>query len=183
MRAKSELDGKKLPVNKHNNRERKDLGKTSSKCDLKQLFCFIGYLILIFLDLWIFQIYFSIQTIIVWYFRLIIAVPIILVALRIACNSIRILYQDVRIPPYLIRKGPYRYSRHPMYFSAILIYLALDIATFSIFGFIYSILVISMYSYFAHFEEKFLILDYKKEYIDYMKNVPRWIGFSKSKSD
>ena len=75
---------KDLRVNQIKYQDRIDLGKTSSKCDLKQLICFIGFIIAVILDLNLIQLFLSIQNFLKWYFRLIIAVPIIIIALRIA---------------------------------------------------------------------------------------------------
>ena len=45
--------------------------------------------------------------------------------------------------------------------------------------------VIALYSYFARYEEKHLISEFKEKYEEYMKHVSRWIGFPKKyiKSD
>ena len=170
---------KELRVNQIKYQDRVDLGKSSSNCDLKQLICFIGFIIAIVLDLNLIQLFLSIQNILKWYFRLIIAVPIIIIALRIAKKSLKIIYGEIRTPPHVIRNGPFRYSRHPMYLSALLFYLSLNIVTFSVVGFIYSMGIFTLYSYFAHYEEKYLILEFEEEYKDYMNQESRWIGFPK----
>ena len=66
-----------------------------------------------------------------------------------------------------------------MYLSTILLYISLNVATFSVIGFIYSMGIFTLYSYFAHYEEKYLILEFEEEYKDYMNQVSRWIGFPK----
>ena len=174
---------KGLKANQVKYQDRIDLGKTSSKCDLKQIICFTGFIIAILIDLNLIQLMSSIQNILKWYFRLIIAVPIIIIALRIAKKSLKIIYGEIRTPPHVIRNGPFRYSRHPMYLSAILLYISLNIATFSVMGFIYSIGIFTLFSYFAHYEEKYLILEFEEEYMDYMNQVSRWIGFPKKQND
>ena len=170
---------KGLKANQVKYQDRIDLGKTSSKCDLKQLICFIGFIITIILDFVLIQLFFSIQNILKWYFRLFITIPLIIFALRIAKKSLKIMYGEIRTTPHVIRNGPFRYSRHPMYLSAILLYFSLNIATFSVIGFIYSMGIFALYSYFAHYEEKYLILEFEEEYKDYMNQVSRWIGFPK----
>ncbi|MFX1376424.1 MAG: methyltransferase family protein [Promethearchaeota archaeon] len=170
---------KELRLNQIKYQDRVDLCKTSSNCDLKQLICFIGFIIAIVLDLNLIQLFISIQNILKWYFRLIIAAPIIIIALRIAKKSLKILYSEIRTPPHVIRNGPFQYSRHPMYLSALLIYISFNIATLSVIGFIYSIGIFALYSYFAHYEEKYLLIEFKEDYKEYMNQVSRWIGFPK----
>ena len=156
-----------------------DLGKTASNCDLKQGLCFIGYIVILLLDLCLIQLTISIQNILIWYLRLIIAIPIIIISVKITKKSMEMIYYRVRIPPHIITNGPFRYTRHPMYLSALLLYFSLEIATFSIIGFIYFLGVIALYSYFARYEEKHLLLEFKESYENYMNHVSRWIGFPK----
>ncbi len=170
---------KKSQNNKVKYENLNDLGKTSSNCDLKQLICFFGFISIVILDLCLFQLSSSIQNIIIWYLRIVVVIPIIIIALIIAKKSLKMIYSQIRNPPNVIINGPFRYSRHPIYLSAILLYLSLEIVTFSIIGLIYFMGIIGLYSYFAKFEEKHLISEFKERYINYMMQVPRWIGFPK----
>jgi protein-S-isoprenylcysteine O-methyltransferase Ste14 len=73
----------------------------------------------------------------------------------------------------LVTQGPYRYSRNPMVFGALLSYLSMVIYMNSLFGLIgVSILFIASSIYLKFSEEKRLIRDFGKEYIEYKKRVP-----------
>ena len=77
-------------------------------------------------------------------------------------------------------KGPYRFSRHPGYVSMIFIFLSVIIISFSwVFIILLAILLIHLVIV-VPAEEKFCIEKYGKDYRDYMKRTPRWIGIPKS---
>ncbi len=76
----------------------------------------------------------------------------------------------------LILYGPYRHVRNPMITGAILIQLAESLFFQSIPLLVYTALfIIANLIYIPMLEEKGLEKRFGKEYLEYKKNVPRWI--------
>ena len=80
----------------------------------------------------------------------------------------------------LVMAGPYRYVRNPM-ISGVLIVIAREAILFgSIWLAVYFILnFVINHFYFLCSEEPGLVRRFGKEYLDYKKNVPRWIPRTK----
>ena len=77
-------------------------------------------------------------------------------------------------------KGPYRISRHPVYVSMIFIFVSVIITCLSwVFLMLLTFLLIHLIIA-APAEEKYCLKRYGKEYQEYMKRSPRWIGLPKS---
>ncbi|WP_455463381.1 methyltransferase family protein [Candidatus Hodarchaeum mangrovi] len=74
-----------------------------------------------------------------------------------------------------ISKGVYSYVRHPMYLSFLVIYLGFIVLSFSIITFIFWLIIIYLFDQMAQYEEKDLERILKANYLEYKKNVPRWI--------
>jgi protein-S-isoprenylcysteine O-methyltransferase Ste14 len=78
-----------------------------------------------------------------------------------------------------VTKGMYKYSRNPMYLSFFFCYIGIGIVTaswvFLMLTFVYILITIL----FVDYEEEFCLDKYGDDYKDYMKNTPRWLGFSK----
>ncbi len=73
----------------------------------------------------------------------------------------------------LVTKGLYRYMRHPMYTFAMLVLVCSPIMTANL---LYSILIFALYFWIgSYFEEKNLIQRFGESYVQYQKNVPRFI--------
>ena len=72
--------------------------------------------------------------------------------------------------------GPYRYSRHPIYLASFLIIISISIMCFSCVFLIIAIIVAIHQLIAAPAEEKYCLKRYGKQYQDYMKKTPRWIG-------
>lgn len=78
----------------------------------------------------------------------------------------------------LITKGLYRLSRHPMYLASFFICLGAAIAAISWVFILLSLIMIACFHQEALIEERYCSEKYR-EYKDYMKCVPRWIGIPK----
>lgn len=79
-------------------------------------------------------------------------------------------------PKELVIRGPYRFVRNPM-ITGVLLMLAGEALFFSsalIFGWMAFFLVVNMI-YLPLFEEKDLIKRFGAPYLEYKKNVPRWL--------
>lgn len=77
--------------------------------------------------------------------------------------------------------GPYRYSRHPVYFGFFLMYISISLMTLSWIFLIITIIFGIHFIIVAPAEERYCLQKYGREYKDYMKKTPRYIGLSKSK--
>ena len=80
-----------------------------------------------------------------------------------------------------VTKSVFRISRNPMYFSGLLIFLGIGVASFS---WTY-ILITGLWLIFIHVnvipkEESECLRKYGKAYDEYMKKTSKWIGLSKS---
>ena len=77
--------------------------------------------------------------------------------------------------------GPYRYSRHSIYFGFFLIYSIISIMSVSWIFLVITIIFAIHLLIVVPAEERYCLQTYGKEYQDYMKRTPRWIGLPKSR--
>ncbi|UCD13700.1 MAG: isoprenylcysteine carboxylmethyltransferase family protein, partial [Thermoplasmatales archaeon] len=78
-------------------------------------------------------------------------------------------------------KGIFRYSRNPMYLGGFIFFIGISLVCISWIYF----LVVLIWMIFLHVidvpvEESECIKKYGKDYLEYMKRTPRWIGVPKS---
>ena len=72
----------------------------------------------------------------------------------------------------LVTTGPYRYFSHPMYLGIAFVFLGLSLATNSIPGFFYTILIVILLNIFrAKKEEETLLKKFGQKYKEYKKKV------------
>jgi protein-S-isoprenylcysteine O-methyltransferase Ste14 len=77
--------------------------------------------------------------------------------------------------------GPYKYSRHPIYIAFILIFVGVTIMSYSLILLLF-LAIISIHLLLAiPAEEQYCLKRYGKDYQEYMKRTPRWIGIPKSR--
>ena len=78
----------------------------------------------------------------------------------------------------LVISGPFAYVRNPLYIGNILIYLGLGIMTFALFPYL-QIAALLFFIFQHHFivkeEENYLHKTYGRFYVDFVKNVPRFL--------
>ena len=80
------------------------------------------------------------------------------------------------IPSHLIVEGPFKISRHPMYLGMVIILSGIAIFLGSIITFIFPFTFIFVIEiFFIPYEEQNLERTFKQEFIEYKKNVRRWI--------
>jgi protein-S-isoprenylcysteine O-methyltransferase Ste14 len=77
--------------------------------------------------------------------------------------------------------GPYRYSRHPIYLAILLVLISVAIMSFSWIFLLIVIIVVIHQLLAMPAEEQYCLKKYGKEYQDYLKKTPRWIGLPKTK--
>lgn len=75
----------------------------------------------------------------------------------------------------LVNTGPYAYVRHPMYLGPLLIYLSLIFLTASVISFFLLLVIFFLYNILVTDEEKDLERIFGQEYVNYKKQVTRWI--------
>ena len=75
----------------------------------------------------------------------------------------------------LATKGVFSRVRHPMYLGTHLVYLGLAIATFSLASIVMWVITFSFYNTLANYEERILEERFGDEYLEYEKNVRKWI--------
>ncbi len=78
-------------------------------------------------------------------------------------------------------QGMYRYSRHPEYFSLIITFVGVSIASASWVFLLLSVVCIILQISSVTAEERACLDTYGGEYRDYMNKTPRWIGIPKSR--
>jgi len=123
----------------------------------------------------IYSIFLPLQLGKVWFFIGLVIFPI---ALVISLSASFYVWITPTNKPFT--KGPYHYSRHPLYVAGTLTFISITIASVS---WVFLLLTIIMQGYhmiYAPAEEQYCLKRYGKDYLEYMKKTPRWIGIPKS---
>lgn len=79
----------------------------------------------------------------------------------------------------LFTQGIYRYSRHPLYFSSVITFVGVSIASISWIFFLFSIGYWFLLVYQVEPEERGCLETYGSEYQEYMNRTPKWLGIPK----
>ncbi len=87
---------------------------------------------------------------------------------------------DEKSPGKLVKFGIYHYSRHPIYVFFNLYFLGTFLMRGNLIFLIFWVAVAAILHYKVLDEEKFLTRLYKRQYINYMKNVGRYLSFRPS---
>jgi protein-S-isoprenylcysteine O-methyltransferase Ste14 len=162
--------GKEKIFKRHDNR--KDLAGEHKFGDLGQII-----FLLIFLVVWVvdsffvkFSTHFSGYAPL--YIRIPLAIVILIIAGYLARQGLTIVFAEVREEPMVIRKGVFSVVRHPIYLGAILFYLSLLAAFFSMISAIVWVIIILFYIYLCKHEEKLLIEIFGSDYERYKMETP-----------
>ncbi|TKY92554.1 MAG: isoprenylcysteine carboxylmethyltransferase family protein [Candidatus Methanomarinus sp.] len=123
----------------------------------------------------IYSIFLPLQLGKVWFF---IGLVIFLIAFVISISATFFVRTTPTDKPFT--KGPYRYSRHPYYVAQTLILLSIAIASASWVFLMLTVIMGIFHLIFAPAEEQYCLKRYGKDYEEYMKRTPRWIGIPKS---
>lgn len=84
--------------------------------------------------------------------------------------------EDYAEPTALVKDGPYRFSRNPMHVGGILLVLGVSLMTGNVVTLIAPvILYVIMRVVFVPFEERMMEDIFGNEFLDYKKDVRRWI--------
>jgi len=123
----------------------------------------------------IYSIFLPLQLGKVWFFM---GLVIFLIALVISLSATFFVRTTPTDKPFT--KGPYRYSRHPFYVAETLIFLGITIASVSWVFLLLTVIIQSFHMIAAPAEEQYCLKRYGKDYREYMKRTPRWLGIPKS---
>ena len=76
----------------------------------------------------------------------------------------------------IITSGPYRYTRNPQYVGFIILYSGIIVVTWSFMALVTGVFAISLFFIIPFSEEPWLRQQYGRQYEDYCRMVPRFVG-------
>jgi len=85
--------------------------------------------------------------------------------------------------PKFVDSGVYSLVRHPMYLGGLMVLLGFLVLKFSLIALAIWIIYFVLCDWMASYEEKDLLRVLGKEYAAYQNRVPKWLVFSKSKTE
>ncbi len=89
--------------------------------------------------------------------------------------SRKTLLHDGELSDTLITRGIYGRVRHPLYLGGLLIFLSFILLSISLISIALFIIMFILYNKMATYEEKILEDMFGVQYLDYKKQVPKWI--------
>jgi len=103
---------------------------------------------------------------------------VLLIAVPLGEWGVRTLnvHQTLGLKGTMLTKGPYRYTRNPQYVAEILIYIGVVLVTKSLMALIIGMIMMSWFFMAPFAEEPWLVKQFGKQYEEYRKNVPRFLG-------
>ena len=104
-----------------------------------------------------------------------VAAAILLLAVYMIRAGLKTVFSERRDPPEVIRKGVFNWVRHPVYAGAMLIMVAFIIAIPSLLSVAVLLLNFVFYNMMASYEEGLLVDMFGSEYLNYRKEVGRWL--------
>jgi protein-S-isoprenylcysteine O-methyltransferase Ste14 len=166
---------------RHNHEHRKDLAGEYRWGDTGQIILLIVFIIGMISDLFIYKISNPWQSLIAWYFRIILFLPFIVTAWYFAQKGHKKVFQEKRNNLVVIKTDVFGIIRHPIYFSSLMIYLGFVILSLSMVALVVFIIGIIFYYYLCRYEEQILIEKLGNNYLEYKKKTPMLIPFIKIK--
>lgn len=143
--------------------------------DLGQIIILLGFLLIWILDSFVLKFSIFLTPYVPLYLRLIVAGLILVLAIYLVRSGHRAISDEVLSSPHLLTDGAFSRVRHPLYLAALLFYVFLIAITLSLISLFVFVGIFIFYNYIATYEEKFLEQKYGQDYLNYRKNVPRWI--------
>ena len=107
--------------------------------------------------------------------RLVLFLLITILSLKLGMSSHKDIFGHPKDSSSLVTNGVFSYVRHPMYLSILLIKLAFVLLTMSLISIIPWVISLLLYDKIASYEERELEKMLGKQYVEYKKNVNRWI--------
>jgi protein-S-isoprenylcysteine O-methyltransferase Ste14 len=151
---------------------REDLAGEHRWGDMGQIAFMIIFIIGIISDLFLLKTSDSWQSIIPWYYRLILFIPLFFASGYFSQKAHKIIFQKQRKKLMVIKTDVFARIRHPLYFGSILVYLSFIVLSLSSIALIIFVFVVIFYYRLCRYEEKILIEKLGDEYKEYMKKVP-----------
>ena len=140
---------------------------------LLQFIYFILFLIVWFLDSFIF----NYSTFLIHFIPLFLRIVLALSALALGFGMTSLghwLLFNKKLPG-LVTVGIFAHVRHPMYLGYILAYLGCIVGTASLLSIIPWLFIVRFYINMADYEERRLEKRFGKEYTEYKRKVPKWL--------
>ncbi len=157
---------------RHSHEHRQDLAGEYRWGDTGQLVLLVLFIIGMSADVFVLKLSDSWQETIPWYFRMVMVLPIIVVAGYFAQRSHKKVFEEERTDLMVINTDVFARIRHPMYFGFILLYVGFVILSLSVIALVVFVVVVIFYYYLCRYEEQLLLAKLGDEYRGYMKNVP-----------
>lgn len=150
------------------------IGKEFPHTDQLNFILAIAFLLIWFLDTFIFQFSIWLTALIPLLIRIMIFASLFILAIILGNSSHKVLFGGNNEATSLIKNGVFAHVRHPLYLSMLLVYLAFALVSMSLICIIFWILMFILYDRFASYEEKDLENIFGEEYAEYKKRVGKW---------
>ena len=89
--------------------------------------------------------------------------------------SRKILFHNGELSDTLVTDGIFGRVRHPMYLGGLLIFISFILLSISLISIALFIIIFILYNKMATYEEKILEGMFRDQYLEYKKQVPKWI--------
>ena len=143
--------------------------------DRGQLICLLVFLVIWVLDSFVLKFSTFLSNIVPLYIRLITAGLISIPAIYLVRSGHRAISHEVISSSQLITDGAFARMRHPLYLASLLFYVCLILLTLSLISLFIFVCIFIFYNSIASYEEKYLEKKFGQDYLDYKKNVLKWI--------
>ena len=163
--------GHKRPSQIH----RQDLAGEYRWGDLGQILLLLIFLSGLVVDFFVLHYSESWQSLIAWYGRIMLFIPLFLVAIYFGQRSHTKVFGEQRKELMVIDTDVYASIRHPMYFGALMAYLSVIVLSLSLVALGIFIVAVMFYYFISRYEEKLLVDKLGSRYSDYIKRVPMLI--------
>jgi len=157
---------------RHSHEHRQDLAGEYRWGDAGQIALLILFIIGTSADVFVLKLSDSWQDAILWYFRMVIVLPAIVVAGYFSQRAHKKVFEEQRTELMVITTDVFARIRHPMYFGSILLYVGFVILSLSVIALAIFVVVVIFYYYLCRYEEQLLLAKLGDKYRRYMKNVP-----------
>ena len=155
--------------------KRVDLAGEHRWGDVGQLFMLSVFIVGLLLDLFVVKVSSSWQSVMPWYARVIIFIPLFFISGYFAKTGLKKVFMEERKKLQVIQSGVFGIVRHPIYLGSILVFLSFVILSLSFLALIIWVVIAIFYYYLCRYEEAILIEKLGSDYKDYMKKVPMLI--------
>ncbi|MFX0040271.1 MAG: methyltransferase family protein [Promethearchaeota archaeon] len=160
---------------------KRGLGEEHPRGHLIQFTAAIIFFLIWILDSFIFMISAFLTNYIPFLVRVVLFLSLIIIGLFLIFRTGHLLFHKEDTPSKLIKTGIFAHTRHPLYLGVLIIYLAFIFLTISLISIAGFIIVFISYNWLATYEENDLEKIFQEEYIEYKKEVHKWIPFFRKK--